>query len=151
MFTSRISIVEILMKMAQNAKNKDSTYDSQRRRIEKLMENPDKTIDFPDTSMSTSKKHEPPDFVRNVMGSSAGAGSGEFHVYRHLRRKEMTRLKEMEESSIVEELDNKFKHELESLKRKAEERILKKKLKREKKRRKKHEYKQQQKQVKDSV
>lgn len=40
-----------------------------------------------------------PDFVRNVMGSSAGAGSGEFHVYRHLRRKEYARQKFIQEKS----------------------------------------------------
>lgn len=38
-----------------------------------------------------------PEFVRNVMGSSAGAGSGEFHVYRHLRRKEYARQKYIQE------------------------------------------------------
>lgn len=33
------------------------------------------------------------------MGSSAGAGSGEFHVYRHLRRKEYARQKSMAEET----------------------------------------------------
>lgn len=40
-----------------------------------------------------------PSFVRNVMGSSAGAGSGEFHVYRHLRRKEYARQKHIQQKS----------------------------------------------------
>lgn len=123
--------------MAQNAKDKDLTYEAQRRKIEKMMENPGRIVDLPDTSMATSKKYEPPDFVRNVMGSSAGAGSGEFHVYRHLRRKEIMRLKEMEAGAISEELDKKFRAELAEIKKKAEERILKKKGKREKKKLKK--------------
>lgn len=42
---------------------------------------------------------ETPSFVRNVMGSSAGAGSGEFHVYRHLRRKEYARQKQIQQQS----------------------------------------------------
>jgi hypothetical protein len=47
-----------------------------------------------------------PDFVRNVMGSSAGAGSGEFHVYRHLRRKEYARQKFIQEKG--EKVHNKL-------------------------------------------
>lgn len=122
--------------MAQNAKNKDVAYDGQRRRIEKLMENPEKLVELPDTSMSLRKQYEPPEFVRNVMGSGAGAGSGEFHVYRHLRRKEMTRLKEMDEMSQMERLDAEFKAKLEETKRKAQERTLKKRMKRGKKKKK---------------
>lgn len=49
----------------------------------------------------------PPDFVRNVMGSSAGAGSGEFHVYRHLRRKEYARQKFIQEKSEKVKINNK--------------------------------------------
>ncbi|KAH7820408.1 putative Protein of unknown function (DUF1168) [Monocercomonoides exilis] len=37
-----------------------------------------------------------PEFLNWVPGSSAGAGSEQFHIYRHLRRKEMFRLKQME-------------------------------------------------------
>lgn len=119
--------------MAYNAKSKESTYNIQRRKVEKLMENPDKLVELPDSDKTVKKVHEPPDFVRNVMGSSAGAGSGEFHVYRYLRRKEIGRRKEMEESAKKEELDIKFRNELEHKKRMAEERTLKKKQKRDKK------------------
>lgn len=74
-----------------------------------------------------------PSFVRNVMGSSAGAGSGEFHVYRNLRRKEYARVKGIEEKSRREQQDEEFQNRLEQNRRLAEERTAKKRAKRLKK------------------
>lgn len=102
-----------------------------------------------------------PEFVRNVMGSSAGAGSGEFHVYRHLRRKEYARQKFIQEKSekvtihiftlrfyrsctkdfckfmtmffFQEKLDDKYHEKLENNKKIADERTAKKRAKRLKK------------------
>jgi hypothetical protein len=34
--------------------------------------------------------------VKNVQASAAAAGSGEFHVYKHSRRREAERLKQMD-------------------------------------------------------
>ena len=39
------------------------------------------------------------EMMKNVQGSSAGAGSGEFHVYKASRRREYERLKLLEEES----------------------------------------------------
>lgn len=119
--------------MAHNAKEVDSAYDSQRRRIEKLMENPEKLVEIPEREKISKETDEAPEFVRNVMGSSAGAGSGEFHVYRNLRRKELNRLKEMEAQATQEELDTLYKLELEEGKRIANEITAKKRAKRLKK------------------
>ncbi|RZF48621.1 hypothetical protein LSTR_LSTR017314 [Laodelphax striatellus] len=58
----------------------------------------DKPIVIPEPSREKKSPHVP-EFVRNVMGSSAGAGSGEFHVYRHLRRKEYSRQKFIQEKA----------------------------------------------------
>jgi hypothetical protein len=63
--------------------------------IDKLMSRIDKPVVIPERKHTTELKG-PKDFVRNVQGSSAGAGSGEFHVYRALRRKEYTRQAMME-------------------------------------------------------
>lgn len=41
----------------------------------------------------------PREMMKNVQGSSAGAGSGEFHVYKASRRREYERLKMMDEEA----------------------------------------------------
>ncbi|CAH2096101.1 unnamed protein product [Euphydryas editha] len=109
--------------------------DLQRLKLEKLMKNPDKPVVIPEGPKQKSLP-PPPDFVRNVMGSSAGAGSGEFHVYRHLRRKEYARQKFIQEKSEKEKLDEEYQRKIEENKRIAEEKTAKKRAKRLKKKQK---------------
>ena len=57
----------------------------------------EKPVQIPERMKDKKDKlTETPDFVRNVMGSSAGAGSGEFPVYRHIRRREYARQKNIQ-------------------------------------------------------
>ncbi|XP_012214924.1 PRKR-interacting protein 1 homolog [Linepithema humile] len=106
--------------------------DLQRLKLTKLMKNVDKPVVLPERPKA---KNTPsvPEFVRNVMGSSAGAGSGEFHVYRHLRRKEYARQKFIQEKARKELLDDEYHQKLEENKRLAEEATAKKRAKRLKK------------------
>ncbi|KAK9297229.1 hypothetical protein QLX08_008966 [Tetragonisca angustula] len=121
--------------------------DLQRLKLQKLMKNPvninfshvlklkEKPIILPERPKA---KNTPtvPEFVRNVMGSSAGAGSGEFHVYRHLRRKEYARQKFIQEKGHKELLDEEYHRKIEENKRAAEEITAKKRAKRLKKKQK---------------
>ncbi|KPJ08527.1 PRKR-interacting protein 1-like [Papilio machaon] len=109
--------------------------DLQRLKLEKLMKNPDKPVVIPDPPRQKTLA-PPPDFVRNVMGSSAGAGSGEFHVYRHLRRKEYARQKFIQEKSEKEKLDDEYHRKIEENRKAAEEKTAKKRAKRLKKKQK---------------
>ncbi|XP_047533339.1 PRKR-interacting protein 1 homolog [Vanessa atalanta] len=109
--------------------------DLQRLKLEKLLKNPDKPVVIPEGPKQKSLA-PPPDFVRNVMGSSAGAGSGEFHVYRHLRRKEYARQKFIQEKSEKEKLDDEYHRKIEENKRLADEKTAKKRAKRLKKKQK---------------
>jgi len=110
-----------------------NTYDWQRMKLNRLMSNPEKLIQLPQRPNEKKNANQTPDFVRNVMGSSAGAGSGEFHVYRHIRRREYARQKAIKIVSEKEKKDNEFKEKLESNQKTAEERTAKKRAKRLKK------------------
>ncbi|XP_054263926.1 PRKR-interacting protein 1 homolog [Macrosteles quadrilineatus] len=114
----------------------------QRFKLEKLMKNPkhqslmcsfthlkDKPVVIPERVKEKKMPHVP-EFVRNVMGSSAGAGSGEFHVYRHLRRKEYARQKFIQEKSEKQLLEEAYHQKLLDNMQAAEERTAKKRAKR---------------------
>ncbi|KAN0061330.1 hypothetical protein ACQY0O_006176 [Thecaphora frezii] len=78
-------------------------HEQQARQLEKLLAHPQKEIKVP--SLPKQKTLRPPrDIQKNVVGSSAGAGSGEFHVYKQARRREYERIRLMEEGAqkIVE-------------------------------------------------
>lgn len=103
--------------------------DLQRLKLMKLMKNPDKPVVLPERPKPKNTPNVP-EFVRNVMGSSAGAGSGEFHVYRHLRRKEYARQKFIQEKGYKELLDAQYHEKLEQNRKQAEETTAKKRAKR---------------------
>ncbi|XP_022204017.1 PRKR-interacting protein 1 homolog [Nilaparvata lugens] len=103
----------------------------QRMKLEKLMKNPDKLVIIPERSKEKKSPHVP-EFVRNVMGSSAGAGSGEFHVYRHLRRKEYSRQKFIQEKAEKELLEEAYHQKILENKLASEEKTAKKRAKRQK-------------------
>ncbi|CAF2753993.1 unnamed protein product [Rotaria sp. Silwood2] len=64
----------------------------QKARLDRLMKNVEKPVFIPETKeMKAPRAFQPHEFVRNVMGASAGAGSGEFDIYRGCRRRQMIR------------------------------------------------------------
>jgi hypothetical protein len=72
--------------------------DRQRAQLEKLLKDPNKEAYIPpppkDKTIRPARE-----MMKNVQGSSAGAGSGEFHVYKASRRREYERLKLMDEAA----------------------------------------------------
>lgn len=105
--------------------------EEQRLKLERLMRNPDKLAPIPDRPKEWNPR-APPEFVRDVMGSSAGAGSGEFHVYRHLRRREYQRQDFLDKMADKCDADIKYLEKVEQNKVDADERTAKRRKKREK-------------------
>ncbi|CAF1628241.1 unnamed protein product, partial [Didymodactylos carnosus] len=64
----------------------------QRARLDRLMDNVAKPVFIPEKKdLRQPRAFQPHEFVRNVMGASAGAGSGEFDIYRGCRRRQLIR------------------------------------------------------------
>merc|ERR1712059_143641 len=89
-----------------------STYDVQRGKLERLMANPAKPVFIPQPRKEKDV-NKAADFQYNVMGSSAGAGSGEFHVYRQIRRKEGDRQKELGKRKDKDDMNEAYHLKLE--------------------------------------
>lgn len=103
--------------------------------INTLFKDPSKEIALPGTGnkRNTSSLTAPPEIVANVQGSSAGAGSGEFHVYKASRRREYERLRMMQSEVDKEKHDEEWEKEREDAKRKDDEKTEKNRRRREKK------------------
>lgn len=114
--------------------NTNTAIASQANEIETLFLDPSRPVNLP--AASTASKHSlapPPEIVANVQGSSAGAGSGEFHVYKASRRREYERLRVMDEEAKKEEEDEKWAREEREKKERDEERTRKNRERRNKK------------------
>lgn len=79
-------------------KGKLSAHERQAQALSKLLANPDKEVHIPSGPKERTIR-APRDVMKNVTGSSAGAGSGEFHVYKQQRRREFERIQIMEEQN----------------------------------------------------
>ncbi|KAI9737524.1 MAG: hypothetical protein M1834_009679 [Cirrosporium novae-zelandiae] len=101
--------------------------------VEALFAKPDRDIQIPSSTDNKSRTlPPPPEIVANVQGSSAGAGSGEFHVYKASRRREYERLRLMDEEVKKEKEDAEFMKNQIEMKAKDEAKTNKNKAKREK-------------------
>ncbi|KAJ5950304.1 uncharacterized protein N7479_008717 [Penicillium vulpinum] len=103
--------------------------------IQTLFKDPSKDLQLPNAPKprTVASLSAPPEIVTNVQGSSAGAGSGEFHVYKASRRREYERLRMMQSEVDNEKNDEAWEKERAETKRKDDEKTEKNRRRREKK------------------
>jgi Protein of unknown function (DUF1168) len=107
----------------------------QRYQLEALLQKPDQEIIIP--GVGNEKDLLPPDILLNIQGSSAGAGSGEFHVYKAARKREFERIKRFEDEITKEDDEKRFLKERDERQRLLDQKTMKNRKKREKKKGKK--------------
>ncbi|KAF5386222.1 hypothetical protein D9615_002231 [Tricholomella constricta] len=106
--------------------------EKQRGQLEKLLKDPSKPAYVPPAPKEKTIR-PPREMMKNVQGSSAGAGSGEFHVYKASRRREYERLKLLEETAQKELLEADFERKRREAEELAEAKTAKNRAKRQKK------------------
>jgi Protein of unknown function (DUF1168) len=94
---------------ASETRHARSALEKQRQQLDRLLKDPSKSVVIPPPPKE--KVIRPPrEMMKNVQGSSAGAGSGEFHVYKASRRREYERLKALSDSAQKVGLYNPHPH-----------------------------------------
>lgn len=112
-----------------------SPVSAQASQLEALFARPDQEIRVPPSGAGQDPARRlplPPEIVTNVQGSSAGAGSGEFHVYKAARRREYERLRVMDEEVRRESEAREFAEKKSEAERKDDEKTRRNREKREK-------------------
>ena len=100
--------------------------------LQRLLSKPDREVKIP--KPAREKELRPPrEMIKNVSGSSAGAGSGEFHVYKHSRRREYERIKLMEDKAEREKERQAYEERQKALEEQVSAKTSKNRAKREKK------------------
>merc|ERR1712192_340195 len=124
--------------------------DVMKMKLDKMMANPDKPVNIPNYHKKEKDINKAPEFNHNIMGSSAGAGSGEFHLYRKMRRKEQDREEVLSHRRHRDDANVAFQEKLKDNQTEAEEKTAKKRLKRQKEKARKKQLKKEGGQKKDS-
>lgn len=105
----------------------------QARNLEKLLADPSRPAPIAKPPKTEKTLRPPREVMKNVSGSSAGAGSGDFHVYKHARRREYERIKLMEEAAEREKRAKEFEERQAQLQQEAQAKTSKNRAKRDKK------------------
>ncbi|RKP36840.1 hypothetical protein BJ085DRAFT_15811 [Dimargaris cristalligena] len=110
--------------------NKLSAVEQQRHELERLLQKADKPVAIPEIRHKALKP--PPEIVKNVSGSSAGAGSAEFHIYRNHRRYELSRLELLDQEAAQEREMEEFQRKRQQTQEALEAETAKRRAKRQK-------------------